>query len=90
MQLKVQHAPLQCELVYVSFCTHQSTTTTDLTPPDCSQVARCDACGREGKLKEGLRTLAEVRHFCDLKCLLRFFNKKVTAGTFSRCVHSGG
>ncbi|XP_041811390.1 uncharacterized protein LOC121619625 isoform X2 [Chelmon rostratus] len=40
-------------------------------------VARCDTCGHEGKLRQSLPMLGEVKHFCDLKCLLHFCNKKV-------------
>uniref|UniRef100_A0A671XI67 TRASH domain-containing protein n=1 Tax=Sparus aurata TaxID=8175 RepID=A0A671XI67_SPAAU len=40
-------------------------------------VAKCDTCGHEGKLRQSLPILGEVKHFCDLKCLLHFCNKKV-------------
>ncbi|XP_051245715.1 zinc finger MYM-type protein 4-like isoform X1 [Dicentrarchus labrax] len=40
-------------------------------------LAKCDTCGREGKLRQSLPMLGEVKHFCDLKCLLHFCNKKV-------------
>uniref|UniRef100_A0A3P9DKG4 Zinc finger MYM-type protein 4-like n=1 Tax=Maylandia zebra TaxID=106582 RepID=A0A3P9DKG4_9CICH len=35
-------------------------------------VAKCDTCGRKGKLKQSLPMLGEVKHFCDLSCLLQF------------------
>ncbi|XP_034560540.1 zinc finger MYM-type protein 4 isoform X2 [Notolabrus celidotus] len=35
-------------------------------------VAKCDTCGRKGKLKQSLSMLGEVKHFCDLTCLLQF------------------
>uniref|UniRef100_UPI0037E71B6F zinc finger MYM-type protein 4-like n=1 Tax=Semicossyphus pulcher TaxID=241346 RepID=UPI0037E71B6F len=35
-------------------------------------VAKCDTCGRKGKLKQSLPMLGEVKHFCDLTCLLQF------------------
>ncbi|KAM6974368.1 zinc finger MYM-type protein 4-like [Tautogolabrus adspersus] len=35
-------------------------------------VAKCDTCGRKGKLKQSLPLLGEVRHYCDLTCLLQF------------------
>uniref|UniRef100_A0A4W6DAT5 TRASH domain-containing protein n=1 Tax=Lates calcarifer TaxID=8187 RepID=A0A4W6DAT5_LATCA len=41
------------------------------------RVANCDTCGRNGKLRQSLPMLGEVKHFCDLKCLLHFCNKKV-------------
>ncbi|XP_038581361.1 zinc finger MYM-type protein 4-like [Micropterus salmoides] len=40
-------------------------------------IAKCDTCGHEGKLRQSLPMLGEVKHFCDLKCLLHFCNKKV-------------
>uniref|UniRef100_A0A4W5NF57 TRASH domain-containing protein n=1 Tax=Hucho hucho TaxID=62062 RepID=A0A4W5NF57_9TELE len=36
------------------------------------QVAKCDACDRQGKLIETLPMLGEVKHFCNLQCLLDF------------------
>ncbi|XP_053719835.1 zinc finger MYM-type protein 4 isoform X1 [Synchiropus splendidus] len=35
-------------------------------------VGKCDICGHKGKLKENLPLLGDVKHFCDLKCLLKF------------------
>nr|XP_046274089.1 zinc finger MYM-type protein 4-like isoform X2 [Scatophagus argus] len=35
-------------------------------------VAKCDTCSRKGKLKQSLAMLGEVKHFCDLTCLLQF------------------
>ncbi|XP_060915066.1 zinc finger MYM-type protein 4-like isoform X1 [Labrus mixtus] len=35
-------------------------------------VAKCDTCGRKGKLKQSLPLLGEVKHYCDLTCLLQF------------------
>ncbi|XP_037831690.1 zinc finger MYM-type protein 4 isoform X2 [Kryptolebias marmoratus] len=40
-------------------------------------VAKCDGCGRKGKLKQNLPLLGEVKHFCGLSCLLRFCCDKV-------------
>ncbi|XP_067468322.1 uncharacterized protein [Thunnus thynnus] len=40
------------------------------------RVASCDTCGRKRKLKQSLSMLGEVKHFCDMKCLLLFCNKK--------------
>ncbi|XP_036948803.1 uncharacterized protein LOC119016720 isoform X3 [Acanthopagrus latus] len=40
-------------------------------------VAKCDTCGHQGNLRQSLPILGEVKHFCDLKCLLHFCNKKV-------------
>ncbi|XP_049890849.1 zinc finger MYM-type protein 4 isoform X3 [Epinephelus moara] len=40
-------------------------------------VAKCDTCGRKGKLKQSLPMLGEVKHFCDLSCVLQFCCDKV-------------
>ncbi|XP_010796037.1 zinc finger MYM-type protein 4 [Notothenia coriiceps] len=40
-------------------------------------VAKCDTCGRKGKLKQSLPMLGEVKHFCDLICQLQFCCDKV-------------
>ncbi|XP_041867588.1 zinc finger MYM-type protein 4 isoform X2 [Melanotaenia boesemani] len=40
-------------------------------------VAKCDTCGRKGKLKQSLPMLGEVKHFCGLSCLLKFCSDKV-------------
>lgn len=40
------------------------------SPPH--QVAKCDSCGRKGKLKQSLSLIGKAKHFCDLNCLLQF------------------
>ncbi|XP_069033058.1 zinc finger MYM-type protein 4-like isoform X1 [Embiotoca jacksoni] len=35
-------------------------------------VAKCDNCGRKGKLRQSLAMQGEVKHFCDLTCMLQF------------------
>ncbi|XP_068603715.1 zinc finger MYM-type protein 4-like [Brachionichthys hirsutus] len=40
-------------------------------------AAKCDACGHQRKLRQSLAMLGDVKHFCDLKCLLQFCSKKV-------------
>ncbi len=57
-----------------------------------SQVAKCDTCGRKGKLKQSLPMLGEVKHFCDLNCLVQFCcDKAATQGEVlkgvCRCHH---
>ncbi|XP_008301887.1 zinc finger MYM-type protein 4 isoform X2 [Stegastes partitus] len=48
-------------------------------------VAKCDTCGRKGKLKQSLPLLGEVKHFCDLSCLLQFCcNKAATQGEITK------
>ncbi|MEQ2217368.1 hypothetical protein XENOCAPTIV_007121, partial [Xenoophorus captivus] len=54
----------------------ESLTSTDADPSSSSQEAKCDTCGRRGKLTESLPLPGNVKHFCDLKCLLRFRNNK--------------
>lgn len=44
-----------------------------------SQVAKCDTCSQKGKLKQNLPLLGDVKHFCDLTCLLQFCCDNVTA-----------
>ncbi|KAG9333322.1 hypothetical protein JZ751_012855 [Albula glossodonta] len=36
------------------------------------QMAKCDWCQHQGKLGESLKWLGEMKHFCDLPCLLQF------------------
>ncbi|XP_029919162.1 zinc finger MYM-type protein 4 isoform X2 [Myripristis murdjan] len=43
-------------------------------------VAKCDTCGRKKKLMQTLPMLGEVKHFCDVTCLLQFCSSK----TFSQ------
>ncbi|KAF6730544.1 Zinc finger MYM-type protein 4 [Oryzias melastigma] len=58
-----------------------------------SHVSACDMCSHTGRLKESLPLLGEVKHFCDLKCLLRFCSKMVqtvhTGSSVSGSVGSG-
>ncbi|XP_043993625.1 zinc finger MYM-type protein 4 isoform X1 [Gambusia affinis] len=42
-------------------------------------VAKCDSCGRKGKLKQSLPLLGEVKHFCGISCLLKFCCDRVAA-----------
>ncbi|XP_075886472.1 uncharacterized protein LOC142890974 isoform X7 [Nelusetta ayraudi] len=41
-------------------------------------LASCDTCGHEGKLSQSLPIPGDVKHFCDLKCLLHFCHRKVS------------
>ncbi|KAJ8273070.1 hypothetical protein GJAV_G00097050 [Gymnothorax javanicus] len=40
------------------------------------QMSKCDACKRQGKLIESLRWLGEMKHFCNLLCLLQFCSQQ--------------
>ncbi|KAM4538846.1 zinc finger MYM-type protein 4-like isoform 2-T2 [Odontesthes bonariensis] len=51
-------------------------------------AAKCDACSHKGRLKQSLPLLGDVKHFCNLKCLLHFCSKKVQtfdSGSSSGC-----
>lgn len=37
------------------------------------QAARCDCCKVQGNLTESVQWRAEMKHFCDQQCLLRFY-----------------
>lgn len=37
------------------------------------QAARCDCCKVQGNLTETVQWRAEMKHFCDQECLLRFY-----------------
>ncbi|XP_054873571.1 zinc finger MYM-type protein 4-like isoform X3 [Amphiprion ocellaris] len=64
---------------------HNEGTEVEFCSKECSKnyknlqnnVAKCDSCGCKGKLKQSLPMVGEVKHFCDLKCLLHFCNNKV-------------
>ncbi|XP_029022708.1 zinc finger MYM-type protein 4 isoform X2 [Betta splendens] len=40
-------------------------------------VAKCDTCGRKRRLRQSLPMMGEVKHFCDLNCLLQFCSDTV-------------
>ncbi|XP_063092130.1 zinc finger MYM-type protein 4 isoform X5 [Cavia porcellus] len=40
------------------------------------QMAKCDGCKRQGKLSESLKWRGEVKHFCNLLCILMFCNQQ--------------
>lgn len=37
------------------------------------QAARCDCCKVQGNLTESVMWRAEMKHFCDQDCLLKFY-----------------
>ncbi|XP_069478684.1 zinc finger MYM-type protein 4 isoform X4 [Ambystoma mexicanum] len=46
------------------------------------QMAKCDGCKRQGKLGESLKWRGEMKHFCNLLCILIFCNhQSVSDGT---------
>ncbi|XP_067167432.1 zinc finger MYM-type protein 4 isoform X3 [Apteryx mantelli] len=38
------------------------------------QMAKCDGCKRQGKLSESMKWQGEIKHFCNLLCILKFCN----------------
>ncbi|KAM6974369.1 uncharacterized protein LKV04_016014 [Tautogolabrus adspersus] len=46
-----------------------------------NHFAKCDTCGRKGKLTQSLPLIGEVKHFCDMKCLLHFCNQQAQMAT---------
>ncbi|XP_034456692.1 uncharacterized protein LOC117770910 isoform X12 [Hippoglossus hippoglossus] len=47
------------------------------TASSAVMYAKCDTCSHKGKLRESLSMLGEVKHFCDLRCVLHFCNKRL-------------
>ncbi|XP_051688110.2 zinc finger MYM-type protein 4 isoform X6 [Oryctolagus cuniculus] len=40
------------------------------------QMAKCDGCKRQGKLSESLKWRGEMKHFCNLLCILMFCHQQ--------------
>ncbi|KAM4795002.1 zinc finger MYM-type protein 4 [Rhinophrynus dorsalis] len=40
------------------------------------QMGKCDGCKRQGKLSESLKWRGDVKHFCNLLCILMFCNQQ--------------
>ncbi|XP_014802043.1 PREDICTED: zinc finger MYM-type protein 4 isoform X2 [Calidris pugnax] len=40
------------------------------------QMAKCDGCKRQGKLSESMKWQGEIKHFCNLLCILLFCNQQ--------------
>ncbi|KAK2830721.1 hypothetical protein Q5P01_018652 [Channa striata] len=82
------HSCVYCHCVSKKLVTAQyGGSTEDFCSEECRSkytmlfchVAKCDTCGRKGKLKQSLPMLGEVKHFCDLNCLLQFCSDKVAS-----------
>ncbi|KAG9492817.1 hypothetical protein GDO78_001013 [Eleutherodactylus coqui] len=43
------------------------------------QMGKCESCKRQGKLSESLKWRGEMKHFCNLMCVLVFCNQQSTA-----------
>ncbi|XP_029427284.1 zinc finger MYM-type protein 4 isoform X2 [Rhinatrema bivittatum] len=48
------------------------------------QMAKCDGCKRQGKLSESLKWRGEIKHFCNLLCILMFCNQQSTSDPTSQ------
>uniref|UniRef100_A0A8C9VG38 Zinc finger MYM-type protein 4-like n=1 Tax=Scleropages formosus TaxID=113540 RepID=A0A8C9VG38_SCLFO len=42
------------------------------------QMSRCDTCKRQGKLIESIQWLGDMKHFCNLQCLLQFCSQQTS------------
>lgn len=40
------------------------------------QMAKCDGCKRQGKLSESLKWRGDIKHFCNLLCILMFCHQQ--------------
>ncbi|XP_069827650.1 zinc finger MYM-type protein 4 isoform X2 [Dendropsophus ebraccatus] len=43
------------------------------------QMGKCESCKRQGKLNESLKWRGEMKHFCNLMCVLVFCSQQTTA-----------
>ncbi|NWU82073.1 ZMYM4 protein, partial [Onychorhynchus coronatus] len=43
------------------------------------QMAKCDGCKRQGKLGESMKWQGEMKHFCNLPCVLQFCKQQSAA-----------
>ncbi|XP_030360216.1 zinc finger MYM-type protein 4 isoform X8 [Strigops habroptila] len=43
------------------------------------QMAKCDGCKRQGKLSESMKWQGEIKHFCNLLCILLFCNQQTVS-----------
>ncbi|XP_037683703.1 zinc finger MYM-type protein 6 isoform X4 [Choloepus didactylus] len=41
------------------------------------QMAKCDGCKRQGKLSESIKWRGNIKHFCNLFCVLEFCNQQI-------------
>ncbi|XP_023797059.1 zinc finger MYM-type protein 4 isoform X4 [Cyanistes caeruleus] len=45
------------------------------------QMAKCDGCKRQGKLNESIKWQGEMKHFCNLLCILLFCKQQSASDT---------
>ncbi|XP_062476698.1 zinc finger MYM-type protein 4 isoform X6 [Pezoporus occidentalis] len=43
------------------------------------QMAKCDGCKRQGKLSESMKWHGEIKHFCNLLCILLFCKQQIAS-----------
>ncbi|KAM8790029.1 zinc finger MYM-type protein 6 isoform 3-T6 [Rhynchonycteris naso] len=48
------------------------------------QMAKCDACQRQGKLSESIKWRGNIKHFCNLNCVLEFCHQQITNDSLSQ------
>ncbi|XP_060061828.1 zinc finger MYM-type protein 6 isoform X3 [Erinaceus europaeus] len=48
------------------------------------QMAKCDGCKRQGKLNESIKWRGNIKHFCDLSCVLKFCHQQITNDPLSQ------
>ncbi|XP_066231900.1 zinc finger MYM-type protein 6 isoform X1 [Saccopteryx leptura] len=48
------------------------------------QMAKCDACQRQGKLSESIKWRGNIKHFCNLYCVLEFCHQQITNDSLSQ------
>ncbi|XP_066573282.1 zinc finger MYM-type protein 4 isoform X2 [Amia ocellicauda] len=52
------------------------------------QMAKCDWCKRQGKLLESVKWHGEMKHFCNLSCLLQYCGQQISTETLSSTVNA--
>ncbi|MBN3305878.1 ZMYM4 protein, partial [Amia calva] len=51
-------------------------------------MAKCDWCKRQGKLLESVKWHGEMKHFCNLSCLLQYCGQQISTETLSSTVNA--
>ncbi|XP_045404256.1 zinc finger MYM-type protein 6 isoform X1 [Lemur catta] len=48
------------------------------------QMAKCDGCKRQGKLSESIKWRGNIKHFCNLYCVLAFCHQQIINDSLSQ------
>ncbi|XP_039107679.1 zinc finger MYM-type protein 6 isoform X1 [Hyaena hyaena] len=48
------------------------------------QMAKCDGCKRQGKLTESIKWRGNIKHFCNLFCVLEFCHRQIMNDSLSQ------